>query len=110
MSVRLSLAANSILSWTDRYFCLSKLDSRVWSWLSVKAVLAFLCFLEKLEELEFWLRSSSPATEKDLSLRVEFVIGAGPNWLTVWMDYVCRVTLIRHAHWELTGEGPEMAE
>ena len=46
VSVRLSLAASSILSWTERYFCLSKLDSRVWSWLSVKAVLAFLCFLE----------------------------------------------------------------
>ena len=39
VSVRLSFAASSIRSWTLRYFCLSKLVSRVWSWWSVKAVL-----------------------------------------------------------------------
>ena len=104
------MAASSILSWTERYFCLSKLDSRVCSWLSVKAVLAFLCFLEKLEELEFWLRSSSPATVKDEDLSILTPeLRACPrswtNWLSVWMDYVCRVTLIRHADWESTGNG-----
>lgn len=45
VSVSCSLAASSILSCTLRYFCRSKLFSRVWSWWSVKAVRAFLCFL-----------------------------------------------------------------
>lgn len=45
VSVKLNFAANSILSWTLRYFCLSKLFSNVCSWRSVNAVLAFLCFL-----------------------------------------------------------------
>ena len=106
------MAASSILSWTDRYFCLSKLDSRVCNWLSVKAVLAFLCFLEKLEELEFGLRSSSPATVKDEDLSIAKVVTelracllSRTLWVAVWMDYVCRVTLIRHADWERTGNG-----
>ena len=94
VSVRLSLAASSILSWTERYFCLSKLDSKVCSWLSVKAVRAFLCFLEKLEELEFWLRSSSPATVRVENLSVDktliiiiinIIIFTG--WLYGWITY-----------------------
>ena len=32
VSDRLSLAASSCLSWTLRYFCFSKVLSRVWSW------------------------------------------------------------------------------
>lgn len=45
VSVNWSFAASSILSCTLKYFCLSKLFSSVWSWWSVNAVLAFLCFL-----------------------------------------------------------------
>ena len=59
VSVRLSLAASSILSWTDKYFCLSKLVSKVCSWESVNAVRAFLCFFEKLDELECVVSPSS---------------------------------------------------
>ena len=46
VSVRLSLAASSILSCTLRYFCRSKLFSRQPSWWSVKAVRAFRGFLD----------------------------------------------------------------
>ena len=84
VSVRLSLAASSILSCTDKYFCLSKLLSKVCNWLSEKAVRAFLCFFEKLEEC--WLRPSSPETIAGL-LR---------------LDYACTVILISHAR-EATG-------
>ena len=45
VSVSCSFAASSILSCTLRYFCRSKLFSRVCSWWSVKAVRAFRCFL-----------------------------------------------------------------
>ena len=45
VSVRLSLAASSILSCTLRYFCRSKLFSKVCNWWSVNAVRAFRCFL-----------------------------------------------------------------
>lgn len=44
VSVRFSLDASSMRSWTLRYFCLSKLFSRLFNWWSVKAVLAFLGF------------------------------------------------------------------
>ena len=44
VSDRLSLAASSIRSWTERYFCLSKLFSSVCNWWSVNAVRAFRCF------------------------------------------------------------------
>lgn len=44
VSVRFSLDASSMRSWTLRYFCLSKLFSRLFSWWSVKAVRAFLGF------------------------------------------------------------------
>lgn len=45
VSLRFSLFASSIRSWTLRYFCRSKLFSSVCSWWSVNAVRAFLCFL-----------------------------------------------------------------
>ena len=44
VSDRFSFAANSILSCTLRYFCLSKLFSKLFNWWSENAVLAFLCF------------------------------------------------------------------
>ena len=45
VSVRFNLAASSIRSCTLRYFWRSKFDSKVLSWWSVNAVLAFLDFL-----------------------------------------------------------------
>ena len=81
VSVRLSLAASSILSWTDKYFCLSKLLSKVWSWLSEKAVRAFRCFFEKLDECECWLRPSSPGTIVVLSSNCGWITHARLFWL-----------------------------
>lgn len=49
VSVKLSLAANSILSCTLKYFCRSKLFSNVCNCKSVNAVRAFRCFLLKDE-------------------------------------------------------------
>lgn len=45
MSLRFSLFANSIRSWTDKYFCFSKHSSNACSCLSVKIVRALRDFL-----------------------------------------------------------------
>lgn len=45
VSLRPSLFANSMRSWTLKYFCRSNDFSNVCSWWSVKAVRAFRCFL-----------------------------------------------------------------
>lgn len=75
VSVSCSFAASSILSCTLRYFCRSKLFSRVWSWWSVNAVRALRCFLLCAEpkELEDELLGSSslpPEIAKLLILNV----------------------------------------
>ena len=64
VSVRLSLAASSILSCTLRYFCRSKLFSKVCNWWSVNAVRAFRCFLVRFP-LE-WPLLPPPAASSSL--------------------------------------------
>ena len=61
VSVRFSRAASSILSWTLKYFCLSKLDSSELSWWSVKAVRAFRGFLGF--RLDDWSPPSPPGLD-----------------------------------------------
>lgn len=84
VSVKLNFAANSILSCTDKYFCLSKLFSNVCSWRSVNAVLAFLCFLlsELPDPFEEFNDSSPvcPAKKKNKS-KTE----ARGGWWTKWL-------------------------
>lgn len=86
VSVSPILWARSTLSWTDRYFWRSKVDSSSWSCLSVKIVLAFLAFFpwigppaEALEQFEalsvLWDRSWRGGVPADEDL------GEEEDWL-----------------------------
>ncbi len=68
VSVRFNFAANSIRSWTERYFWRSKVFSRVWSCRSVKAVRAFLgffCFMEPPPGVRRSVSEEFPSSSSD---------------------------------------------
>lgn len=81
VSVRLREAANSILSCTLRYFCLSKLRSSWASWWSVKAVRALRGFFSRTGGLSRELEiSRSPSSFTGPRGRKRGRVRAGREW------------------------------
>lgn len=81
VSVRLREAANSILSCTLRYFCLSKLRSSWASWWSVKAVRALRGFFSRTGGLSRELEiSRSPSSFTGPRGRKRGRVRAGRDW------------------------------